>query len=508
MVQTSDNHKSIAKNTLFMYIRMVITMAITLYTSRVILATLGVEDYGIYNMIASLIVLFSFIKGALSSATQRYLNISLGRNDFVRLKNIFQTSLSVHFIISCFAFIIGELLCYFLVFKILSLPDGRQNAAFWVYQFSLLVFCSGLMRCPFEADIIAHENFNFYAYLGILESVCKLLIVFVLQVVEFDKLILYAILFFLSDFIYLLIFGYYGRKSFSECRIGFKLEKSLGREFLVFSGWSMFGNISYLIASSGINLLFNLFYGVVVNAAYGVANQVNNALNNLIVGFKTAYVPQITKKYAQAKWEDLYELIFQTSKIGLLLFIVPATIIIVNIDAVLSLWLVEVPPHTGSFCVVILLCTLVDSFTNPYFYSIQATGNIKSYQIATSLSFLLDVVISFCFVIYKVNIDLIFWSRFLTRGILNMFIGWYFMKKRINFPVSKYILKCFVPICLYCLFVIVTAQFLYNQLTLLGLKFIVTSAYIVFVSVIGGFIILSSKERKFVQQLIKSRIKR
>lgn len=503
----SSKKSNIAKNTVFMYCRTFIAMAIGLYTSRITLLALGIEDYGIYNIIAGVVVMFSFIKNSLTSSTQRFFNYELGMGDQTKLNRIFSITLTNHICISTLLLLLGFLFCYPIVFKLLEIPKERLNSAFYVYLMSLLCMAVNVLRSPFDASIIAHEKMKFYAYLGIVEAISKLCIAYLLFVTNFDRLVFYAFLFLVHDIIYIVIFYTYSKFHFEECIIKLCFDSRLTRETLSFSGWSLIGSMTNLLAMSGVNILFNLFHGVFVNAAYGIANQVNNAVNNLVVGFKTAYTPQLVKLYAQKNYEQMHILVMQCSKIGFLLFFIPSILISFNADEILSIWLKEVPPYAASFCRIIMLCTLVDSTTTPYFHAIQATGHIKSYQLSISCSYLLDVLVSFIMLYQKVDLGLIFFSRFFTRGLINMFIGWYYMVKLLHFPLIRYLRTVILPIIIYLMIIVglvLVMRFQFQNDSWISTVIMMLLTFVI--STFGCFFVFSKSERSFVLKMVRTKL--
>jgi O-antigen/teichoic acid export membrane protein len=297
----SENNKRIAKNTLLLYARTLVIMFISLYTSRVILNVLGVGDFGIYNVVGGIVAMFSLINGSLTSATQRFLNFELGKKNTAKLKRIFSVSISIHAILALIVLIFGESIGLWFLNTRMNIALERMTAANWVYQCSLITFCVNLISIPYNATIIAHEKMNVFAYISILDALLQLIIVFLLPWILFDKLIIYAILMLFISVIIRIIYGQYCNKQFQECKFVFCKDKSLYKEMTSFAGWTFIGSSSAVLMRQGVNILINIFHGVTVNAARGIATQVEQAVNSFISNFMMAMNPPITKSYASGE---------------------------------------------------------------------------------------------------------------------------------------------------------------------------------------------------------------
>ncbi len=370
-------------------------MAVTLYTSRVILQVLGVDDYGIYNLVAGFVTLFSFISRALTTAIQRFLNVALGRGDTEYFRNLFSTSINIFFLFSIIVLIIGETIGVWFVDTQLNIPNGRMDAAKWVFRFSLWVFILGLIRTPYNAAIIAHEKMDFYAYVSIFEVLLKLGIVFMLQLFAFDKLILYGCLFLLTMVVVSLTYYYYCRKNFLECKYRLIWDKLLFKELLSFSGWSLVGQMAVVGRSQGESYFINHYHSVAVNAAQGVSNQVTGALNQFVSNFQTAFNPQLVQTYAAGEMHDHVQLLYRACKFSYFLLLLLVVPVVFNIDVLLSTWLTEVPAFAKEFCVLGFVSYLVLALSSPMTTTIFANGRIKNYQIALTVSNSLGLVLSF-----------------------------------------------------------------------------------------------------------------
>lgn len=452
----SLDSKQIAKNSIALYLRTFITLIVGLYTSKVTLATLGVEDYGIYNIVGGIVILFTCINSSLRGSTQRFLNFHIGRGEYEQLSRIFSISLYIHIATAVILFLLGELIGGWFLNDYLNIPAHRMYAANWVFHFSLACMCITLVRVPYESCIVAYEKMDFYAYVGILEAVLKLIIIYILLIGDYDKLILYAILIFVVTLLVNLCFVVYCRIKFPISKIIYVCDVHIIKRLLSFIGWNFFSSITSLFAMQGVNIMFNLFHGVVLNAAVGLANNVNRYISTFSSGFQVAYSPQVVKLYAQEEYENLRKLIMNASKFGYLLFFIPSVIFILNADFIFEIWLGKIPDYTIEFTTVILLCTLVDSLTGPYYHAIQAGGKIRNYQICISISFVLDIILTFIMLYLKLDVRIVYLSRFITRGLLNMCIGLLFLRTRIKFSVRYYAKTILAPLILYSFIVIFT----------------------------------------------------
>lgn len=441
MTTTSDNNKRIAKNTMFLYIRMVIIMLVQLYTSRVILQTLGIEDYGIYNIVGAVVVSLSFITGPLSSATQRFLSFELGKKNTGRIKDIFSMSLIVYGILSIVLLLFAETVGLWFLNHKMEIPPERLYAANWVFQCSIITFIINILNIPFNSAIIAYEKMSFYAYISIFEAIAKLAIVYFLLLYTEDKLILYGILVVIVTLSVTTIYKLYCGKYLKDIKIRFVRDKQLLKQLLSFSGWSLFGSVANMSADQGLNLLLNLFFGVTVNAAMGIANQVSAAVNQFVVNFQTAFNPQIVKTYAQGNMKGLHELICKSSKYSFLLLFLVVCPIFFNIEFILHLWLGnDIPTYAPTFCKLMLISLLTDALAAPLWASVNATGKIKVYQLCISLSILSNIFISFIFLQMGYPPFIVFIIKCIVTA-CNFLIRIYFTQLLLSLSVSYYFKK-------------------------------------------------------------------
>lgn len=378
---SSVNNKKIAKNTAMLYVRTFVVMLITLYTSRVVLKALGVEDYGIYQVVGGLVAMFAILSNALSSAISRFITYEIGKGNKERLSLIFSSSKIIQVVLSAVVVIIAEIIgVWFLVNK-MQIPEGREIAAFWVLQCSLAIFCLNLISVPYNACIIAHEHMKAFAYISVLDALAKLGVCFLIAQSTFDRLIFYAILLTIVALLIRSIYVIYCRRHFEESRSKLRFDRGIFKEMAGFAGWSFFSNSATLFNSQGVNMLINVFFGVTANAARGLANQVEHAVLQFVNNFTVAINPQITKSYANNEKDAMYLLVCRGAKfsfIAMLLFAIP---IMAETETILNLWLTTVPPNTIIFVRLSLILGMLDCLGKSSYTACLATGRLKWYAI-------------------------------------------------------------------------------------------------------------------------------
>lgn len=394
-----ENTKRIAKNTLMLYVRMLFGMLVSLYTSRVVLQALGVEDYGIYNVVGGVVAMFSLLSGSLSAAVSRFLTFELGRNDSERLKKVFSSALCVHALLALVVFVLSETIGVWFLNYQMNIPADRMVAANWVFQFSIFSFLLGLFSVPYNASIVSHERMGIFAFVGIGDSILQLCIVLLIAYggVPADKLILYAGLLVLKGVLFQLFYFYYCRKSFDECRFRLVFDKPLLKEMTGFAGWNFIGASSALLRDQGGNILLNLFYGPALNAARGIATQVSNAIGAFVGNFMVALNPQITKSYAAGEYDYTFSLIFKGARFSYYLLLWLALPVLLNTQYILSLWLDVVPDHAIFFVQLVLVFSMCEAISNPLITVMLATGKIRKYQIIVGGLQMMNFPLSYLF---------------------------------------------------------------------------------------------------------------
>ena len=416
-----DNRR-IAKNTLLLYMRMGLIMLISLWASRVVLSTLGQTDFGLYNVIGGIVVAFSFLGSVMNSACNRYYSTELGRGDMEALHQVFKVNLTIFLILAAAILLLSETLGLWLFERKMNIPADRLTACRWVYQLSIGSFLAGVVDIPYRAIITAKEKMKVYAYCSVVEAVLKFASVFLLAVSPIDKLVFYALLMLLVSLATSGFYIFYCIRFYPECRYDWHCDKSLAREILSFNGWGVLGSMATIGKNQGVNILLNMFFGPAVNAARGLANQVYVNVYQFVQNYVLAFNPQIVKSYAAGERSAMMRLVFQASRFSYFLLYAIVLPLLLEMDCVLGLWLTEVPEHTASFASIMLAVSLVDSFHDPLFYAVQATGRVKWYNILVGGSQLLIVFVAYfllkCFHILP---EMVFWLIFIfaiiTQGI-------------------------------------------------------------------------------------------
>lgn len=382
MVQV-DN-KRIAKNTLYMYLRMLVTVFVSLFTTRIVFKALGVDNFGIYNVVGSIIVFFTFINSGLTTATRRYITAELAQGNEESQRNVFNIALYAHILISVVVLVLGETIGLWVVNHILSIPDERLFAANVVYQLSILSAILNIMQAPFTAAITANERMNIYAYLSILDVVLKLAVAYFVMASSGDKLIVYAVCIFLIGFLNIIANRWYCYHSFVMCRYKRPYNKALLKELFGYMGWNLAGQGTVVLTNQGVSVLVNLFYTVAANAAMGVSNQITGVVSHFVSNFQVAFHPQITKLYVSKSYTELTKLANRSSRLSsylVLLFLIPICFQVKNF---LTIWLGDYPEYALEFCVFTLVAIYIDSISAPFWMILSADKDVKHYQIVIS----------------------------------------------------------------------------------------------------------------------------
>ena len=402
--------KKIAKNTIFLYLRTLILMFVTLYTSRVILSALGIQDYGTYTAIAGVVTMLSMVTGPLGAAISRFITYELGEGRSDRLNSVYSTSIFIMIIISLLAILLYEVVAVWFLNNKMVIPEGRMYAANWVLQFAILSFLLHLIVVPFNAAIIAYEKMSAFAYIGISDAILKLIVAFMLSRTENDRLICYSFLLFVVSFLNLLIYVLYCKLKLKSLRFSFRtVKKDISISMFTFAGWQLFGGVASVLRIQGANILFNLFGGSIVNAAQGIANQVNSAVSVFVNNFTTAINPPIIKSYASGNISYMKGLILSGAKYSFFLclfFIIP---LFLETNYVMHLWLGEYPQHTVIFIRIILVYMLVESLSKSLITGLNATGDIRKYQIIVSVIVLFNMPLSFILLKLGYPIESVLW---------------------------------------------------------------------------------------------------
>lgn len=500
MPTSSENNKRIAKNTVMLYIRMFFTMAVSLFTSRVILQTLGVTDYGINNVVGGVVSMFSFLNGAMASATQRYLNVDIATGNEEHLKTTFRTAMQIHMMIALAIFILAETVGLWFVIEKLVIPEERMTAAMWVYQFSIIASMVGIISLPYNAAIIAHERMGAFAYISIMDVVLKLVIVYMLVISPFDKLITYSALFLCVNLLDRFIYNWYCKKHFSEVNFALKIDKPLFKEMSSFAGWSLWGNIAGVLFTQGLNMLLNMFFGPAVNAARGIAVQVQGVIQGFVANVQTAVNPQITKSYAQANLQRMHKLMFASSKFCFYLLFLIVLPLSFEAQFVLKIWLGIVPDHTVWFLRLIIFIMLTETLANPYIVANQATGKVKLYQAVCGGLLLCIVPVAYIVLKLGGNPE----SVYIVHGcitVITQFARVYMMRNLIDLPMMEYFRKVVAPILLVAIASFVLPFLVYTNMSYGVLSFFTVCAISILCVLASAYFLGTNKfEKDMIQE--------
>ena len=508
METETQKNKRIAKNTLLLYVRMAFSMVVSLYTSRVVLNALGVEDYGTYGVVGGLVTFFNVISGSLNAAISRFITVELGKRDVRRLNEVFCTSVNIQLLMSVLLVVLVEVAGVWFLHEKMSIPDGRMDAAYWVLQLSILSFVVSLLGVPYNATIIAHEHMGAYAYLSLLSTFLNLGVALVISWVSFDKLIFYAGAIVAIQLVMQLIYVAYCRFHFEETKLRLLFYRSMMKEMTGFAGWNFLGASSGVMMGQGINLLINLFFGVVVNAARGIAGTVDNALNMLVNHFTMALSPQIMKSYAAGDMKYMHQLICKGAKYSFFIMFVPALPILLETRQVLVLWLKQVPDEAVVFTRLAMMISLVSVLSQTLITSMLATGKIRKYQIViSSLSY---AVFGLAFVAFYMGYPAyVCYLIQLVIFIIELGVRLYLLRGMISLPVMTFVREVLMKI----VWVVMASVAIPLSLLLVLDESYVRLAALVPVSAICALLFvyfagLSSEERMWVHQQARGAVEK
>lgn len=393
-----SSKETIAKNTVFLYIRTLIVLVISLWTSRVILDSLGVVDFGVFNAVGGLVTMFSILTGSMSSAISRFITFEIGTGNMEKLRKVFSASIIVQLTFIGIIVVVAETLGLWFLNTKMTIPPERMSAANWVFQFTLVTFCFNLLAIPYNAEVIAHEHMTTYAYVSVVDNTLRLAIAFLVYISPIDRLVFYSLLTTLLSVSVRIFYQIYCSHHFEECRkVSLKADKSLIVDMGKFAGWNMFGSASVTFRSQGISILLNMFFGPLLNAAYGIANQVDAAVMSFANNFTTAFTPSITKAYAEKQYSYMRSLVMQGARFSyylLLIFVLP---VLFETETILNLWLKNVPDHAVSFVRLVLVFSLIEILSSTLVRAVLATGNIKKYMLIVGSIALSTIPIAYVF---------------------------------------------------------------------------------------------------------------
>ena len=441
---------------------MLITMIVQLFTVRIVLANLGEDDYGIYTVVGGVVTMFSFLTSTMANASQRFFAYEIGKNDMGQLKKTFSITLFIYCIIALVILILAETIGLWFLNNKLVIPNERIEAANWVYQFSILTFMLTLFQVPYDALVIAKEKMNVFAFVSIIEVVLKLLIVYLLAVLPFDKLKLYSVLIFVVTLIVTSIYKTYCLKTVKESHYKWHWDKSRVMEIVSYSGWNLFGALAGVGNSQGINIVLNMFFSPAINASRAIAFQLNTTINSFVQNFMTATRPQIIKYYSQGLHDEMLNLVFKSSKFSFLLLFILSLPIVLETEFIINLWLHKTPIYITFFIRMIVFSTLVDTIAYPLVTTAQATGKIKIYQIVVGGCLLLNVPISYVFLRFGYSPHIVFIIAFLN-SIVCLFLRLVMLNKMVNLNLYSFFYKVICPILLVSLPVYLSSFWIVNN---------------------------------------------
>lgn len=502
----SDN-KRIAKNTIFLYIRMMVVMLVSLFTSRVILNTLGATDYGIYNVVGGIVTIVSFLNSALGASTSRFLTFALGEKNIQKQKSTFGACLNLHIGIALLVLILGQTVGLWFFYEKMVIPDERMVAAFWVYQFSILTTMVSFTQVPYNASLIAHEEMSIYAYVGLYEAFSRLFIAYLITISPIDNLIFYGLLLLVNTVIVQLFYRWYAVKHFEECRFSLVKDKTLYKQLLSYGGWDLFGNLALVCQGEGVNLLLNVFFGPIVNAARAIAFQIQGAVTQFVGNFMTAVRPQVIKNYAEGNVNKMYTLTFYTAKFSYILMLALVVPIIYEIRFILGIWLGDaVPDETALFAVIVLMTYTWRTFHIAALMPYHAIGKIKTGNI--TIGTLMIATLPMGYVLFKFGCPAysVFLAIFAVE-IVGMFAIYWLIHRYEYFPYKYVFTKILMPCGLVTIFTIIVPAFITHLMSDGWLRFIIVGVTTEFALILSALYLgLNKEERTRIFSFIKIKL--
>ena len=502
----TSNTQRIAKNTLVLYVRMVIVLLITLYTSRILLKALGVDDYGLYSVVGGVVGLLSFFNGTMSKATQRFINVSMVKGDNC-LHTIFSNSVTIHILIAIAFIILGETLGLWYLNTRVEIPLERMFAANIVYQASVVSFAISIVTIPYNAAVIAYERMTFMAVVSIIDAVLKLGIAFILLAHSNDRLILYGILLLAITIVNFILYSAFCRKEFPVLEFKLSYEKETFSQLFGYIGWTFVGQIAVVGCNQGNILLVNKFHALAANAAMTFGSQVSNALNNLTSNFQTAFNPQITKSYAEGDNDYLSSLVFATCKLSFCILFAVALPIAFNINWVLVFWLDSVPPLTNTFAVLFIANGIINAISSPFHFTALSSGDVRNFQIVTAVVFLLDLPVTFYLFTRGLPATTVMEVKLAVIMVM-FFVRAYYASKVVNtIKLGQVSLRILLPMAFISLVTISIAYLLDAYAGTSIQRFLSTAAIEIIAIIMLWFILLDKSERMTVLAVIKNKHK-
>jgi len=498
------NNKRITINTLFLALRSLITLVVSLYTSRIVLDVLGVIDYGLYNVVGGIVVMLGFINTAMTAGTQRFLSFELGRKNFIKLQKTFSALLTLHIILAFIIFLLAETVGLWFLEHHFIIPSERMEAARWVYHLSVISAMVTVTQVPYNSSIIAHERMNIFAYISIIQVLLKLLIVFILMYIEYDKLKLYSILFLAVIILTTLIYRVYCKRNFIECNYKFEWDIKLLKSLINFSSWNTFGGFAHTFVDQGINFLINIFFGPAINAARAVAMQVKISVSMFVSSFQSAVNPQIVKTYAKGDHKNNINLIYSSSKFSFFIIFLLTFPVITETEFILDLWLKSPPDYTIIFIQLILIDACIETLSGPLISAVQATGKVKIYQITISSARMLIFPISYiAFKLTNLPESTLYIS--ILINLIVLFLRVLILSKLIDIKLKDFYTKVVTNIFQILIIPIFIVNFIHYILDYGSLRFIVSILVCLFSTLISIYLLgLTNNEKNIIKNHVSN----
>ena len=491
-----------------LYVRMLLIMVVSLYTARVVLKVLGVEDFGINNVVAGVVAMFGFFNSAMTMATQRFLNVEMGRKSPENLNRTFKMTVNIHAIVALIVLAFSETVGLYLVNHVLNIPDNRMVAANWIFQFSIIGACITIVQVPYNSLIYAREKMKVYAYISIVEAVLKLLLVALLVYIDWDKLILYGLLIVALQFLVFMFYFIYTNKNFTESKYSIIWDGDIFKKVAGFMGWNIFGQIAMVGTTQGVNMVVNVFYGVLLNAAMAVTGQVNNAITSFVNNFQTSFRPQIMKSYAANEIAEMNGLVIKASKMSFYLLYLISVPLMFNIDFLLEIWLDVVPEYSGIFCKLLIWYTYLEALGLPLVMSIMATGRNRNYQITISLIISLNLFLTWLFLKLGFRVEAIFYVK-IAVSLIGLFVRMIFAKNQAEMKIVSFLTDSLKPVFL-VLLITQPCYYLLHRFYMGGIWFwlLLTVVLEVIIAMVVYYIGMTRNERLFVNNSVLKFLKK
>jgi len=498
------NNKRIAKNTAFLYLRMILVLLVSLYTTRIVLSELGVVDYGIYNVVASFVSMFAFLNTSMSNGIQRFYNFTLGSKERTNISQVYSTAIQIQFFLAIILFVLLETVGLWYMYNEMVIPVERFTTALYVFQFSVISMLFVVMQIPFSAAIMAYERMDYFAYVSLFDVSAKLVIAYILVAINGDRLFWYGMMQLMVTIICFSLYYCYVKHQFRILKFIPKIHKSLFKPMLSFSGWNLFGSFAYMIKSQGLNMLLNVFFGPIVNAARGISNMVMGAIQGFQGNIVLAFRPQIVQSYASGEYSRVKSLFYSLSKMSFILLSIFSLPVMLELEYVLHLWLgTNIPDYTYSFTILVLLNMIVSSLNTPVTQVVHATGNMRKYQIVTGSLVCAILPISWAFLKFGYNPNSVYVVS-LIMTVINQFACNWVLRTIFPYSLIEYFKKVFIPCLLFLFLTPIIPYLVHDNMDESCGRFILVTFLSVILSVFFSYMILLNKsERDILRKLIK-----